>query len=472
MINCSFDQELLTGYYDGELDEREKASVEEHIAACSDCLRSLGELKAVAVQVQSLPRASAPAAVAERVAGEVTSPFGGRTRAWFQVAVAAAALVLVAVSVVSVATRGDVPATEVARIETPSSKAGAAPVAGEKQEQGQEKELEKSALNREMLKDEAPGAERLRKAEHGDRASEDRKVLDQLEKKANDPKKAAEDAEGRNESDDHNERPRDQKRGDQPPTGSADPAKAPATEPPPAEKPADKKEWKDADKNAKGEEETKKLDPKKKEAKGAVAAGPAVLVIRGSDLGKARSEVEALLKDFAKRGATLTIGAKDLGEDANIKDRCMTLELTDAELDSLKKMLGGLKTVEVANGSFADEQERAVAWRRKLESENKTKKGDDEQLAKKDQPSASGGNAPKPAAPAKEPAKDAGKTPPDAEPTTADGKTDKPEQGGGGGAGGGFNKGADQRMGGRTTGAARKRYILVFEEKTPATKEK
>ncbi len=469
MINCSFDQELLTGYYDGELDARDNASVEEHIAACSDCLRSLGELKLVAVQVRSLPRVTAPVAVAVRVVSEIGSPFGGRTRAWLQVAVAAAALLLVGVSVIIVAARGEAPASEVARFETPAPapKASSRPVHAEKQEQ------EKILRNQPELKEGVDAEEKLRKNEHGEGAREDRKALDELKKTNDLSKKDQERARG----DDHNEsddtRPRDLKRGEQPEGGkAADPAKPPTTEAPaPAEKPAEKKEdWgqKDADKGAKAAEEAKKVELQKKEKSAAAAAAPAVLLIRGVDLGKARAEVEALLKDFAKRGATLTIGAKELGEDANIKDRCMTVELTDAELVELKKMLGGLKTVEVANGSFAEEQDRAVAWRRKLEAENKSKKGDDEQLAQKE-PNSSGGNAPKPATPAKQPAKDAGKETPDAQPATADGKTDKPEQGGGAGGGSGFSKGGDGRMGGRGAAPARVRYILVFEEKKPPT---
>ena len=59
-MNCAFDKEKLTGYYDGELEAAEKAEVERHIASCSECLRELGELKSAAILVKELPRLRAP----------------------------------------------------------------------------------------------------------------------------------------------------------------------------------------------------------------------------------------------------------------------------------------------------------------------------------------------------------------------------------------------------------------------------
>jgi len=70
-MNCAFDKEKLTGYYDGELEAAEKAEVERHIASCSECLRELGELKSAAILVKELPRLRAPRSVAEGVAREM-----------------------------------------------------------------------------------------------------------------------------------------------------------------------------------------------------------------------------------------------------------------------------------------------------------------------------------------------------------------------------------------------------------------
>src|SRR5262247_2674383 len=70
-MNCAFDKEKLTGYYDGELEAAEKAEVERHIASCSECLRELGELKSAAILVKELPRLRAPRSIAEGVAREI-----------------------------------------------------------------------------------------------------------------------------------------------------------------------------------------------------------------------------------------------------------------------------------------------------------------------------------------------------------------------------------------------------------------
>src|SRR4030095_4773327 len=72
-MNCAFDKEKLTGYYDGELEAAEKAEVERHIASCSECLRELGELKSAAILVKELPRLRAPRSIADGVKKEIQS---------------------------------------------------------------------------------------------------------------------------------------------------------------------------------------------------------------------------------------------------------------------------------------------------------------------------------------------------------------------------------------------------------------
>jgi hypothetical protein len=70
-MNCAFDKEKLSGYYDGELEAAEKAEVERHIASCSECLRELGELKSAAILVKELPRLRAPRSLSEGIAREI-----------------------------------------------------------------------------------------------------------------------------------------------------------------------------------------------------------------------------------------------------------------------------------------------------------------------------------------------------------------------------------------------------------------
>src|SRR5437867_1713436 len=70
-MNCAYDKEKLTGYYDGELEAAEKADVGRHIASCSECLRELGELKSAALLVKELPRLRAPRSIAEGVSREI-----------------------------------------------------------------------------------------------------------------------------------------------------------------------------------------------------------------------------------------------------------------------------------------------------------------------------------------------------------------------------------------------------------------
>ncbi len=72
-MSCAFDKEKLTGYYDGELESAEKADIERHISACSECLRELGEIKSAAILVKELPRRRAPRSIAEGVSREIAA---------------------------------------------------------------------------------------------------------------------------------------------------------------------------------------------------------------------------------------------------------------------------------------------------------------------------------------------------------------------------------------------------------------
>src|SRR5579862_113684 len=70
-MNCAFDKEKLSAYFDGELGAGEKSEVERHIASCSECLRDLGELKSAALHIKELPRLRAPKSIAEGVSREI-----------------------------------------------------------------------------------------------------------------------------------------------------------------------------------------------------------------------------------------------------------------------------------------------------------------------------------------------------------------------------------------------------------------
>ena len=72
-MNCTFDKEKLTGFFDGELDAPEKAEVGSHISSCSECLRDMGEIKSAALLVRQLPRGRAPRLIAEGVSREVSA---------------------------------------------------------------------------------------------------------------------------------------------------------------------------------------------------------------------------------------------------------------------------------------------------------------------------------------------------------------------------------------------------------------
>ena len=142
-MNCTFDKELLSAYFDGELDssgkESEKESVESHISTCSGCLRELGEIKAAARFVTSLPGLRAPRSVAEGVSRGIAAAEGsgagkgtvlpaadrfGRRLYW---GVAAAAVLLVTMSVYQLMPNGNQPLPD-----TTAMKPESAPVSAKK----------------------------------------------------------------------------------------------------------------------------------------------------------------------------------------------------------------------------------------------------------------------------------------------------------------------------------------------------
>jgi hypothetical protein len=97
------ERERLAAWLDGELDPGERAQVEAHLAACSECAALLAEMEALDEVVRSAP-VEAPSGYFDRLPGRVRgriesdagrpAPVGGRVPAWTW-AVAAALLLAV-----------------------------------------------------------------------------------------------------------------------------------------------------------------------------------------------------------------------------------------------------------------------------------------------------------------------------------------------------------------------------------------
>ncbi len=107
-MKCDFDQELLTGYLDGELSPSEQAEVESHLPACDPCRGELEELRELVGSVKSLPTIPVPDSLSEGIRAGLESS-GAKVHSFpkkrgFRVewAVSAAAVVFVAISVVYV----------------------------------------------------------------------------------------------------------------------------------------------------------------------------------------------------------------------------------------------------------------------------------------------------------------------------------------------------------------------------------
>lgn len=65
------DENLLSGYLDGELDAAEERAVEDHLASCPGCRAHLDGLRSVVARLHGLQRATPPAALGRAVARRV-----------------------------------------------------------------------------------------------------------------------------------------------------------------------------------------------------------------------------------------------------------------------------------------------------------------------------------------------------------------------------------------------------------------
>lgn len=103
---CADCRALLGAYLDGELAERERASVREHLAGCADCSRDLAALgRASSLAKEHLVHFEAPdvlkARIANAIAGEravegagSTSPLRAAPRGWWRLAAAGVLIAL------------------------------------------------------------------------------------------------------------------------------------------------------------------------------------------------------------------------------------------------------------------------------------------------------------------------------------------------------------------------------------------
>ena len=80
-MKCEEIKELLTEYLDGELPAGDAASVEEHAAECEACRAELEALRQTSALLKSLPRADAPAGLAQNVAASLDRQITARRRA-------------------------------------------------------------------------------------------------------------------------------------------------------------------------------------------------------------------------------------------------------------------------------------------------------------------------------------------------------------------------------------------------------
>ncbi|MBI3856510.1 MAG: zf-HC2 domain-containing protein [Planctomycetes bacterium] len=355
-MNCAFDKEKLSGYYDGELEAAEKAEVERHIASCSECLRELGELKSAAVLVKELPRLRAPRSIAEGVSREIRS--AGQVHNFAKVrrlvlwAGAAAAAALIGLNVmyfsspekailarqaeapaagpVAAGAKADAHAEEDQKLGAPAD--GAAHLALE--------EARRSAGVEQEKKEQLRRADEAKKEEQAERGNREKAAADTL---------AAKNLEGRTAA-----QPQAGAAAPAPPAAPPKPAPAPAPTaraakeldaakpgappPPAAEAPAvDKAAAKKDDAFGKGE-----ADPKAKRgiaAEPAADPGPSHLTLATLQVAKARPQVEEALK---KLGCALPPPApqgKMMKAPPAESQLTYTIELTDAQIARLTQEL-------------------------------------------------------------------------------------------------------------------------------------
>ena len=348
-MNCPFDKEKLSGYYDGELGAAERSEVERHIASCSECLRDLGELKSAALLVKDLPRLRAPQSIAEGVSREIQA--AGKLHSMAKVrrvvlwAAAAAAGVFVVMNVAVLSRQAPAPVANeptvaLAPAARPAAPTMAAPRIAEERSSADragasEPEARRQLEARKYL---GEGAEKRASGE----VLEEAKKLDQAREKAAAPAgPAAKPSEALAKAD------------QAPPASAAAPAPVPPAAPgrpapAPAAPPADALRAESglaADKEkpaaAKEADAARKSEADSKAKAGVAAAGapaelpPAQFNVVARELAKARPRLEDSLK---KMGLSLPPPPPQPMKQPRNRDaeNTIVLELTDAQLARLQ----------------------------------------------------------------------------------------------------------------------------------------
>lgn len=348
-MNCAFDKEKLTGYYDGELEAAEKAEVERHIASCSECLRELGELKSAAILVKELPRLRAPRSIAEGVAREMQAAGkvhsfakARRTVLW---ASAAAAVLFVGLNVMYFsASRESAPAMAKA----PSSTTVVGKI--QQMEQAKEEALSHAAPEKEATAQRRAAADEEKPRENRKQVEEQAELRSKVEnaKKA-DAAPAADRARERDKSGDGLAKGAEPKPEPKPAAEPAAPPKpsaappgavaptAPAPKPAPAPETAEKAApKKDSEPLARAEADLKSkrgtgADP----AAAAAEAPPTHLTFASTQIAKARPQVEDALR---KMGVTVPAPAPTV-KAMKAPETTIALELTDSQIARLRQEL-------------------------------------------------------------------------------------------------------------------------------------
>ena len=358
-MNCPFDKEKLTGYYDGELEAAEKAEVERHIASCSECLRELGELKSAAILVKELPRLRAPRSIAEGVAREMQA--AGKVHSFARMrrtvlwASAAAAALFIGLNLMYFTANDKTSAR-------PLATAPPAPIVVGKVQQMQqphEEAAKNAAPEKEAPAERRSTADRAAAADEA-KLRESRKQVEEQEKglhaKPDAVKKSAEAAPAdrareRDKSGDGlakgapETKPAAEPMAPPKPTTAAAPpgapAAAPAAKPAPAPEAAEKSApKKEADSLARAESELKNKRGAGPEPVVGAEAPATHLTLASTQLSKARPQVEEALR---KMGVTVPAppsnGRAMKAPAPREADTAIALDLTDSQIARLKQEL-------------------------------------------------------------------------------------------------------------------------------------
>src|SRR6185436_18536288 len=344
-MNCPFDKEKLTGYYDGELEAAEKAEVERHIASCSECLRELGELKSAAILVKELPRLRAPKSIAEGISREIQT--AGKVHQFAKVrrtilwASAAAAVLFVGLNVMYFSGADQ---------KSPPMAASTPPPAPVARIQQEHKGEDLKAAEKENLSSRRGAVDRDRALDESKLRGEMRKSLEEQEKgkllqgrddalKAVPDAAPAERAREKDKADGLAGKPAESK-----PAAAAEPAAPPkptAAPPGAAPAPVAKQPVAESAEKAATKENLARMEKKTAAdpAVAAVEAAPKHLTLASTQVSKSRIEMEAALKKIGVAMPPPPPPVKNMKAAATAPETTYALEMTDSQIARLQQEL-------------------------------------------------------------------------------------------------------------------------------------